>query len=184
MGQTVENEDYLKVKWINTSKEFYIIFIKSIWLEGVDFVLPKRLSSRKIVYTICLFNKDNFPITHTVMFVILKVSMKWLLFDSVPFNKAPKSWLVIVESRSKVFSATCLLFWAFFVWKKCTTLLQQQFKLSGLMQYCLWVLKDLNVSVVTECLHILHLISSHNLQQPFFFSRGATFTLKRLLSKF
>ena len=148
MGKTVENEDYLKVKWINTSKEFYITFIKSIWLEGVEFVLPKRLYSRQ---------------------------------DCVPFNKAPKSWLVIVESRSKVFSATYLLFWAFFVWKKCTTFLQQQFKLSG---YSLWVLKDLNVSVVTEFLHILHLISPHNLQQPFFFSRGATFTLERLLSKF
>ena len=64
--------------------------------------------------------------------------------------------------------------------KRFTTLLERQFKLSGLIQYYLWVLKDLNVSVVTTCLHISHLVPPHDLQQPFFFSRGATFALTRM----
>ena len=51
------------------------------------------------------------------------------------------------------------------------------------MQYSLWVLKDLNVSVVTTCLHISHLVPPHDLQQPFFFSRGAIFALRRMAFK-
>ena len=73
--QTAENEDHLKVKRIKTSKECYITFIKSIWLSA-EVILPKRLSSPKIVYTICLVNEDNFSITHIMMLVILKVSVK------------------------------------------------------------------------------------------------------------
>ena len=143
----------------------------------------QRLSSPEIVYTICEVNECNFPIIHTIMFVILKVSMKRRLFDGIWFHEIPMGWLVIVESRSKTFSTTCLLFWAFFAWKKITTLLERQLKLSGLMQYSLWVVKDLNVLVVTTCLHISHLVPPHDLQQPFFFSRGATFGLKRMSFK-
>ena len=63
--------------------------------------------------------------------------------------------------------------------KRYTTLLEHQFKLSGLMQYSLWVLKVLNFSVVTKVLHILHLVPlpPYDLQEPFFFSRGANFAL-------
>ena len=67
--------------------------------------------------------------------------------------------------------------------KRYTTLLERQFKLSGLMQYSLLVLKDLNVSVVTTCFHISYLVPPHDLQQPFFFSRGATFALTRMSFK-
>ena len=67
--------------------------------------------------------------------------------------------------------------------KRYSTLLERQFKLSGLIQYSLFVLKDLNASVVTTCLHISHLVPLHGLQQPFFFSRGATFALTRISFK-
>ena len=66
----------------------------------------------------------------------------------------------------------------------CTILLESQFKLLSLMQYSLWVLRDLNISVVSTCLYILHLVPPHDLQQPFLFSRGATFCLTRLSFKF
>ena len=45
-------------------------------MEGFEFILPKRLCSPKIVYSICLVNEGNFPITHTMMFVIFKVIVK------------------------------------------------------------------------------------------------------------
>ena len=48
-----------------------------------------------------------------------------------------------------------------------------------IMQYFLWELKDLNVSVATSCLHISYVIPPNDLQQPFLFSRGATFDLSR-----
>ena len=51
------------------------------------------------------------------------------------------------------------------------------------MQFSLLVLKDLKVSVVTTCLQILHLVPSHDLQQLFFFSRGATLALRRMSLK-
>ena len=64
--------------------------------------------------------------------------------------------------------------------KRYATLLEQQFKLLGLMKYSLWVLKDLNVSLVTTWVHISHRIPPHDLMEPFLFSRGATFALTRL----
>ena len=51
------------------------------------------------------------------------------------------------------------------------------------MQYFLWVLKDLIVSLLTTCLHISHLVPPPDLQEPFFFSRGATFALTRISFK-
>ena len=55
------------------------MLIKSIWLEVVEFILPKGLySPTKVTYTICLINEGNFLITHTMMFIILKMS----LFDA------------------------------------------------------------------------------------------------------
>ena len=56
-----------------------------------------------IIYTLCLVNESNFPITHTMMFLILKVSVKLGLFDGIPFNEAPMDWLTIVKSRSETF---------------------------------------------------------------------------------
>ena len=100
------------------SQKCHITLIESIRLESVKFILPKRLSSPKIVHTICLINEGNFPITYTMMFVIFKMSMKWRLFDGIPFNETPMGWLVIVKSRSKTFSTTCVLFRACFSWKK------------------------------------------------------------------
>ena len=67
--------------------------------------------------------------------------------------------------------------------KRCTTLLERQFKLLDLIQYSRCVLKDLNASVVITCLYISHLVPPHGLQQPFFFSRGATFALTRISFK-
>ena len=58
------------------------------------------------------------PITHTTIFVIFKISMKWCLLDSIPFNETPMGWLVIVKSRSKFFSITSVLFRACSAWKK------------------------------------------------------------------
>ena len=51
------------------------------------------------------------------------------------------------------------------------------------MQYYLWALKDQNVSVVTTCFHILQPVPPHDLQQPFFCSRGATFALAKISLK-
>ena len=65
------------------------MLIKSIWHQAVKFILPKRVSSPKIVYTINLISKGNFPITHTLMFAILKVSMKQRLSDGIPLNETP-----------------------------------------------------------------------------------------------
>ena len=51
-----------KVKYENMSKKCHITLIKSIRLESVKFILPKRLSSPKIVHTICLINEGNFSV--------------------------------------------------------------------------------------------------------------------------
>ena len=67
--------------------------------------------------------------------------------------------------------------------KRYRPLLERKFKLSGFVQYSLWVLKDLNVSVVTTCFHFSHLVLPHDLHEPFFLSRGATFALTRLSFK-
>ena len=67
--------------------------------------------------------------------------------------------------------------------KRYTKLWEQQFKLSDLIQYSLWVLKDLDVSVVTTCLHISHLVPPHHLPELFSFSRGSTFALTRISFK-
>ena len=100
------------------SKTCHIMIIKSIRLESVEFIQPKRVYSPKIVHTIYLINEGSFPITYTMTFVIFKMSVKWHLFDGIPFNDTPMGWLVIVKSRSKTFSTTCVLFRACFSWKK------------------------------------------------------------------
>ena len=61
--------------------------------------------------------------------------------------------------------------------------MERKFKLLGLMQFYLWIVKDLNVSVITTCLHISHQVPSHDLQEAFFFS-GGTFALTRISFKF
>ena len=100
------------------SKKCHITLIKSIRLESVEFILPKRLSSPKIVHFLCLINEGNLPITYTMMFVIFKMSVKWHLFDGILFNETPMGWLVIVKSRFKFFGTACVLFQACFAWKK------------------------------------------------------------------
>ena len=80
------------------SIECHIKLIKSIWLEGPKFILPKRLSSPQIFYIICLVNEGNFPITHTMLLVFLKVSAIWWLFDGIPFYEILLGWLVIYEN--------------------------------------------------------------------------------------
>ena len=65
--------------------------------------------------------------------------------------------------------------------KRYTTLLERQFKLFGFMQCSFWILQDLNVSIVTRCFHISHHVPPHDLQQPFFFSRGVTPNYRNLL---
>ena len=85
VSQTTENKDYLKFTKMKTSKECHITYIRFIWLDAVKFILPKRPFSPNIVYTICLVNERYFLISHTMMFVILKVSMKWNLFDGTPW---------------------------------------------------------------------------------------------------
>ena len=51
------------------------------------------------------------------------------------------------------------------------------------MQYYLWVLKDVDISVVITCLHISHLVPPRDLQEPMFILRGATFALTRISFK-
>ena len=58
----------------------------------------------------------------------------------------------------------------------------QTIELSAI-QYFLWVLRNLNVSVVNSCLHISYLVPSQDLQQPFFFSRDAASALTRMSLK-
>ena len=53
-----------------------------------------------------------------MMFAILNVSVKWSLFDGISFNEVPMGCLVIVKSRLKTFSTTCVLLWTCFAWKK------------------------------------------------------------------
>ena len=64
-----------------------------------------------------------------MIFFILKVNVKWRLFDGIPFNEIPLGWLIIAKSRSETFRTTCVLFRRCFGWKKITTLLERQFKL-------------------------------------------------------
>ena len=54
----------------------------------------------------------------TMMFFILKVSVKSRLFDGIPINEIPIGWLLVVESWLKTFSTTCVMFWTWFAWKK------------------------------------------------------------------
>ena len=114
-----------------------------------------------------------------------KISKNTFCTEHLRTDEVTMGWLLIVESRLNTFSATCLLFWTCFAWQKHAeqTFQEQWFKLSGLMQYSPWVLKDLIVSVVITLLYILYLALPHNLQQPFFFSRVATFALTRNTSK-
>ena len=105
----------------------------------------KRLSSLKIAYTLCLVNESNFPITHTMMFVILIVSVKWCLYDGIPFNKIPMGWLVM----SKTFSTICVLFWTCFAWKKMQNIVVTTVQVIGLNAVPK-VLKDLNLSVAVS----------------------------------
>ena len=109
--------------------------------------LPKRLFSPMIFRNICLINEGNSTITYTMMFVIFKISVKWRLFDGIPFNETPMGWLVIAKFRSKTQYYLCIV--SSTLCMKKDTLLQQWFKLSGLIEYSFCVLKDLNVSVVT-----------------------------------
>ena len=78
----------------------------------------KDFFSPKIVCINYLINEGNFSITHTMMFLILNVSVNWRLFDDILFYEIPMGWLVIVEPWLKAFSTTCVLFWSCFACKK------------------------------------------------------------------
>lgn len=103
--------------------------------------------------------------------VILKVNVKWRLIDGFPFNEAPMTWFVyyqiLIGNFQYYLCTVCSLLWT----ERYTTLLEPEFRLLSLMQYSLLVLTGLNVSVVTTFLHIPHLLTLHDLKQPFFFSR-------------
>ena len=81
------------------------------------------------------------------------------------------AWTIKLISQSLILCEQNDVWWYFLSWNL------------GLMQYSLWVL-NLNVSVFITCLHISHLVPSHDLQQPSFFSRGATLALTRKSLKF
>ena len=140
--------------------ECHITLIKSMWLKSVNFLVPKRLSFPKIVCTICLINESSFLVSHIMINipVILKGSEN--LLSVIDFNETTLRRIVVDKSIFRNFSTTCVLFEDALFQKIFITFLEQQFKLSGLMQYSLCVLIDLNNSVVTICLHILLLVSS------------------------
>ena len=152
------------IYWVELQKMKILVRLSMNTLKGGHITLIKFvcLSSPKIIYTACLINGGNFSIFHTQMPVILKVSVKWCLFDGILFNKTPMGRLVAVKSRLKSFSATCVSFSGCFAWKK-----KHTFTLLHLIQYFVWVRKDLNVPEVTSCFHISHLVTAHDLQRSF-----------------
>ena len=110
------------IYWVELQKMKILVRLSMNTLKGGHITLIKFvcLSSPKIIYTACLINGGNFSIFHTQMPVILKVSVKWCLFDGILFNKTPMGRLVAVKSRLKSFSATCVSFSGCFAWKKKT----------------------------------------------------------------
>ena len=105
--------------------------INSIWLVGVEFIPPKRFYFPKIVNAICLINEGNFPIAHKMMFVILKVRVKWRLFDSILFNKTPWVDLQLLNVDRKP-SVLPMLLWACFSWKKIPNIAGTRVQVIGL----------------------------------------------------
>ena len=182
MDQTAENEVYLNIKLNNLPKEYHIMLIKSICLKGVEFILPERFSSPKIAYTVCFINDGNFSITHT-MFVIVKVSIKWCWFNKISLIKLLWVDLQLLNLDQKLLVLSVYCFEHALHEKRYAALLEWQFRLLGLMQCSLWVLKDLNLSVAATYLHISHLKPLHDLQQPLFFLRGVNLVLRRMLFK-
>ena len=67
--------------------------------------------------------------------------------------------------------------------KRYTILLESQFKLLRLIEYSPWVLKDLNVSVVTRCWHISQLLFAWSTTASLFFPRKTALALTRLSFK-
>ena len=70
---------------------------------------------------------------------MLKVSVKWGLSDGIPFNEILMGWIVIVESKSKTFSTTCVLFWIWFSRKmvhKIAWIRVQVIELDAIFSYC------------------------------------------------
>ena len=82
--------------------------------------------------TIYLINDGNFLIIHTMMFGISWVNMKWLLFDNIPFNETPVGWFEFAECWSETLITICVLFWAWFSWKKIHKIAGTKIQLSGL----------------------------------------------------
>ena len=77
-------------------------YIELICLEGVKVLVLKGFSSPQILYTFFFVNEGNFSITHTLMSIILKVCIKWHLFEEFPFNKPPVSWVIIAKYKLKL----------------------------------------------------------------------------------
>ena len=157
----------------------------SIWLKVVEFILPKRLSSPKILCIICFINEGNFPVTHIMVLIVLKVTVKWLLFDCIPFHETPTHWFVIVKSRLNLslLPVYCLEH----VWhgNGYTTLLEQQLNnIVGTTVQATTVV-GLNEKLPSsigrsKCFSSYNiaayfaLVPSRNLQLVFFFSKSAT----------
>ena len=93
-----------------------------------------------IFCTIWLIIVTNFPVNHT--------SVNLPLFDI--FNEIHMAWL---NSNWKLSLLTEYCLRNTLHEKRYTRLLEPQFKLLSLMQYSLWVLKDLNISIATPCFH-------------------------------
>ena len=116
------------------------------------------------------------------MFIMLKVSSKRRLIYGIRFNKLMWADLQFLDLDHKLFVQP--VYWACWHEKRYPTLLERQFKLLGLMQYSLWIMKDLNFSVATICLHILHLILLHNLQKRFSFQEMLPSSHKNVFQTF
>ena len=114
-------------------------------------------------------------IINTMMFAILRVSVKWRLFGGNPVNASHMTWLIIVKSRSRTFSTACVLFWVCFAWKKMIhNIAGTTVQVIRLNEYSLCVMKDLNFSVITTCFHISHLVFLRDQQQHFFYEKRDT----------
>ena len=134
MGQTAENQDYVKVKLNNTSKKCHLTIIKPIWLEGAEFILPKRFSFPKTVYTIC---QSLIPLClSSLKWTWNKVCLRYclMIYGLIWTHKLIWTDLqVTVKSRSKNFNLPAYRFDHNFHENRYTALLGRQFELLGLM---------------------------------------------------
>ena len=91
-------------------------------------------------------------------------------------------WLVIVESRAKTFSTSCVFFLTFFARRKTRNIAGTAVQAVGLN-----AIFPLGTEICkcfgSNNMHISHLVPPHDLQQPLFFSRVATLALTKMSFK-